>query len=58
MYFFVINTFFAIIYLEKPTINNAILFSFISALCIGVRVGGIILTILVFIINILLGIFV
>ena len=47
MYFFVINTFFAIIYLEKPIISNAILFSFISALCIGVRVGGIILTILV-----------
>ena len=47
MYFFIINTFFAIIFLEKPNKFNSIMLSFVSALCIGVSVRGIILTILV-----------
>jgi hypothetical protein len=47
MYFFIINTFFAIIFLEKPNKFNSIMLSVVSALCIGVRVGGIILTIVV-----------
>ena len=47
MYFFLINTFFAINFLEKPNKYGAILLAFVSALCIGVRIGGIILTILV-----------
>ena len=47
MYFFIINTFFAIIFLEKPNKFNSIMLTFVSALCIGVSVRGIILTILV-----------
>ena len=47
MYFFVINTFCALNFLEKPNKSNALLLAFVSALCIGVRIGGIILTFLV-----------
>tara|TARA_B100000029_G_scaffold432527_1_gene444779 strand:- start:4760 stop:6412 length:1653 start_codon:yes stop_codon:yes gene_type:complete len=47
MYFFVISTFFGIIFLEKPTLKNAIFFSLTSALCIGIRVAGIIVPFLI-----------
>ena len=47
MYFFLINTFFAINFLERPNKSAALSLAFVSALCIGARIGGIILTILV-----------
>ena len=47
MYFFIINIFFGIIFLEKPNYKNAIIFSFVSALCIGIRVAGILVPFLI-----------
>ena len=47
MYFFIINIFFGIIFLEKPNYKNAIIFSFVSAFCIGIRVAGILVPFLI-----------
>ena len=41
MYFFIINTFFAIIFLEKPNYSNAIFFALASALSVSIRVAGV-----------------
>jgi len=48
MYFFLINTFFALNFINKPTNINAFLFALVSSLCIGVRSLGILLPVFIF----------
>ena len=43
MYLFLINTFFVINFINKPSNLNSLSLALISSLCIGVRIGGIIL---------------
>ena len=43
MYFFIINVFFSLKFLEKPSLANSLIFAFTSSLCIGVRVIGLLI---------------
>ena len=53
MSLFIINLFAGINFLEKPSIKSAAFFSIISALCIDVRILGILLPVIIFLIFII-----
>ncbi|MDC1476158.1 glycosyltransferase family 39 protein [Pelagibacteraceae bacterium] len=47
MYFFIANIFFSIAFLERPNFKNGLLFAIFSAMCVGIRVAGVLVPFLI-----------